>query len=252
MADIDQIDVRDDRAVRTITFYHPKGNSLPGSSLRGLSEAVMEAGQDSRVKVIVLQSRGDQIFCAGASFDELTSVDSPSKGKDFYMGFTRLILSMRNCPKFIIARVQGKVVGGGVGVVAAADYALAHQTASLRLSELALGIGPFVVGPVIERKIGSGKFQAMALDTEWRDAKWGRSSGLYAKVYDTHVELDEAVHVVARGCAERSVLAVAKLKAAFWQGTEHWETLLEARASMSGSLALSNEARTLIKKAAGK
>lgn len=225
--------------VATISFYHPKKNSLPGALLKQLSEAVRAAGKDPAVRVIVLRSGGEGPFCAGASFDELLAIDSFERGKEFFMGFARLILAMKECPKFVITRVQGKAVGGGVGVVAASDYALATRGASIKLSELALGIGPFVVGPAVERKIGPGPFQALSIDTDWRDAGWAHAHGLYAQVHEDIGALDAAVNSLAQRLAQSSPAAMALLKSAFWKGTEEWQTLLEERAEMSGKLVLS-------------
>ncbi len=225
--------------IARIEFFHPKKNALPGALLKELAEAVRAAGKHTAARVILLRSAGDGPFCAGASFDELLAIDSFERGKEFFMGFARLILAMKKTPKFILTRVQGKVVGGGVGVVSASDYALATGRAAIKLSELALGIGPFVVGPAVERKIGPGPFQALSIDTDWRDAAWAKAHGLYAEVYESIEELDQAVEALARKLADSSPEAMARLKAVFWQGTEHWDQLLEERAEISGRLVLS-------------
>ena len=233
--------------IATIDFGHPKGNSLPGELLRRLAEAVREAGTRSEARVVVLRSEGTGPFCAGASFDELRAIADAAAGRDFFLGFARLILAMRACPKFVLARVQGKAVGGGVGVVAASDYAIAAESASVRLSELAVGIGPFVVGPVIERKIGLAAFQALAIDAAgWRDAAWAARAGLFAHVVPTARELDAAVEALARRLAASNPEAMARMKAIFWEGTESWDALLERRAEMSGTLVLSDFTRDAI------
>ena len=233
--------------IATIVFGHPKGNSLPGDLLRRLAESVREAGEARDARVVVLRSEGTGPFCAGASFDELRAIADEATGKEFFLGFARLILAMRSCPKFVIARVQGKTVGGGVGVVAAADYAIAAEGASVRLSELAVGIGPFVVGPVIEKKIGLAAFQALAVDAAgWRDAAWAARAGLFAQVVAVERELDTAVDALARRLAASNPEAMARMKAIFWEGTEEWETMLERRAEMSGALVLSDFTRNAI------
>ncbi len=244
----DQSDVQKEikSGIQTITFHNERGNSLPGETLRRLRDVVDEAGKDTAVRVVVLQSRGEGAFCGGASFDELLSLKDPLEGKEFFMGFARLILSMRRCPKFIITRVQGKTVGGGVGVVAASDYVFAHSAAALRLSELALGIGPFVVGPAIERKVGVGAFQALALDTEWRDAAWAKIHGLYTDLSNDHQELITKVSTFAEKLQKQSPQAMAELKATFFRGTEEWEELLEKRAAISGRLVVGKEAQGII------
>jgi methylglutaconyl-CoA hydratase len=244
-------DVHD--GVGTITFAHPKGNSLPAALLRELAETVTALGRDDAARVIVLRSAGTGPFCAGASFDELTRIDDAARGKEFFMGFARLILAMRDCPKFVVARVQGRVVGGGVGVVAASDYAVATEAASVKLSELAVGIGPFVVGPVIERKIGLAPFQALAVDaTEWRDARWAERAGLFARVVPALPELDGAVDGLATRLARSNPEAMARMKAMFWRGTDEWGTLLEERAAMSGSLVLGDFTRRAIESFKGR
>jgi methylglutaconyl-CoA hydratase len=245
--------VRTEHGIATIQFSHPKGNSLPGALLRRIADAVDGAGADAGTRVVVLRSGEPGPFCAGASFDELRSIGDAVAGKEFFMGFARLILAMRRCPKFVIARVHGKTVGGGVGVVAAADYAIATAGASVRLSELAVGIGPFVVGPVIQRKIGAGAFQALAIDAGgWRDAAWAERHGLYAEVVATAEALDAAVARVAEHLAVSNPEAMARMKATFWDGTDEWAGLLEERAVMSGTLVLSDFTRNAIAAFAGR
>ncbi|HET9455102.1 MAG TPA: enoyl-CoA hydratase/isomerase family protein [Gemmatimonadaceae bacterium] len=232
--------------IATLSFYHPKGNSLPGALLAELAAGVARLGADPAVHVIVLRSEGAGPFCAGASFDELASIGDAARGKVFFSGFATLILAMRRCPRPIVTRVHGKVAGGGVGVVAASDYVVATRTAALRLSELAVGIGPFVVGPVIERKIGPGAFAAMALDAAWRDAAWGERFGLYAKVCEDDAALDAEVTAIAASLAKANPEAIALLKEIFWKDTPAWDALLEERAAMSGRLVLSEHTRRAI------
>jgi methylglutaconyl-CoA hydratase len=222
-----------------VTFGGTKGNSLPGHMLRDLAGAVESAGARSDVNVIVIRSDGDGPFCAGASFDELKSIDNERAGKEFFLGFARVILAMTRSPRPIVVRVHGKAVGGGVGIAAAADYAIATRSAAIRLSELAVGIGPFVVGPVIEHKIGRGPFGAMAIDADWRDAEWAERHGLYASVKESTRELDAAVDAQAARLAAANPDAVTRIKQTVWAGTDHWPRLLDERAAMSGTLVLS-------------
>jgi methylglutaconyl-CoA hydratase len=226
--------------IATISFGGTKGNALSGELLRELAATIESTGKRSDVNVILLRSEGDGPFCAGASFDELKSIGDEVTGKKFFLGFAGVILAMTRCPKAVVVRVQGKAVGGGVGVVAAADYAMATHSAGIRLSELAIGIGPFVVGPVIEHKIGRGPYAAMSIDAEWRDANWAERHGLYAAVKDSVAELDAALALFVRKLAEANPDAVSRIKRIVWAGTEHWEKLLDERAAMSGSLVLSD------------
>lgn len=222
------------------SFYHPMSNSMPGHLLRKLAQEIETLGKDDKVKVIVLQSEGDKAFCAGASFDELISIKDFETGKYFFSGFAAVINAMRKAPKFIIARVQGKAVGGGVGLASAADYTLATDNAAVKLSELAVGIGPFVVGPAVERKIGTSAFTQLAIDAaEWQSAQWAREKGLYTNVFGTTAELDTAVNKLATTLSNSNPEAMAMLKKVFWQGTDHWDELLIERAGMSGKLVLS-------------
>ncbi len=235
--------------VGTISFGHPKGNSLPGALLAQLAEAVTRAAGDDQVRVVVLRSTGTGAFCAGASFDELKSIDNPESGRRFFMGFATLILAMRRCPKFIITRVQGKAVGGGVGVIAASDYVLASTAAAVRLSELAVGIGPFVVGPVIEKTIGLAAFSALAIDaTGWRNADWALRHGLFAETHDGPEALEDAVTGISQQLATSNPEAMAAMKTVFWEGTEHWDALLAARAVTSGTLVLSPFAQQALRR----
>lgn len=232
--------------IASITFGGTKGNSLSGELLSELASTVEATGKRADVNVIVIRSDGEGPFCAGASFDELKSIADEKTGKQFFLGFAKVLLAMTQTPKPVIVRVQGKTVGGGVGVVAAADYAIAVRTASVRLSELTVGIGPFVVGPVIEHKIGRGPYSAMALDAEWRDAEWAERHGLYASVKDSVAELDAAVDAFATKLAASNPAAVSRIKQTVWTGTDHWPRLLDERAAMSGSLVLSEFTRKAI------
>jgi methylglutaconyl-CoA hydratase len=245
--DSGHVSVHTVNGIATLQFGHPKGNSLPGALLRQIADALDALGADTEARVVVLRSTEPGPFCAGASFDELRSIQDAVTGKEFFMGFARLVLAMRGCPKFIIARVHGKTVGGGVVLAAASDYAIASASAAVRLSELAVGIGPFVVGPVIQRKIGLGAFQALAVDAvTWRDAAWAEQHGLFAEVSADGEALDTAVAALADRLARSSPDAMARMKATFWEGTEHWDTLLEERAAMSGTLVLSPFTRSAI------
>lgn len=232
--------------IATVTFGHPKSNSLPGVLLRQLASTFDRLANDDAARVIVLQSQGEATFCAGASFDELRAIADVAQGREFFSGFADLLLAMRRCPKFVVARVQGKAAGGGVGIIAAADYAIAAPTASVRLSELAIGIGPFVVGPVVQRRIGHGAFAAMTIDTDWRDAAWAGRHGLYAQVVDTPRALDLVVTGFASRLAASNPAAMSALKRTFWEGTEHWDTFLYERAAESGRLVLSTFTRDAI------
>ncbi len=225
--------------VATVTFGHPKSNSLPAALLAKLAESIAQAGRDPAARVIVLRSEGTGAFCAGASFDEFKAVRDAAAGKGFFSGFAEVILAMIRSPKFVVTRVQGKTAGGGVGILAASDYVLAVKDASLKLSELALGLGPFVVGPVIEKKIGLAATSALTVDAEWRSAAWAQQHGLYAEVLDTVEALDRRVEVFGRKLAGYNPEAVQRLKTLFWEGTEHWPDLLAARAEISGTLVLS-------------
>lgn len=225
--------------IATVRFHHPKRNALPASVLRQLAEAIDQAATNAEVRVVILASEGTGAFCAGASFDELRALRNADEGKEFFTGFARVILAMRRCPKVIIARVQGKVVGGGVGLVAATDYSFALPEASIRLSELAVGLGPFVVGPVIERKIGRAAFAALSIDADWRSAEWGEQHGLYTRVMDTEAAMDSVLPALANRLAGVNPDAITQLKRVLWEGTNHWETLLFERAAISGKLAMS-------------
>jgi methylglutaconyl-CoA hydratase len=233
--------------IGTIEFYHPASNSLPGTLLADLASTITEMGKDEKVKVMVLKSSGDRAFCAGASFDELVAINDMANGTRFFMGFANVINAMRKCPKLIIGRVQGKAVGGGVGLASSVDYCLAHSSSSVKLSELAVGIGPFVVGPAVERKIGTAAMSQLAIDaTTWKSAAWAREKGLYAEVFENHSDLDAAVNTLTEKLASSNPEAMRHLKSIFWEGTDHWNDLLASRAERSGKLVLSDFTKNAI------
>ncbi len=235
--------------IATIEFFHPSSNSLPAAILTDLAKTINDIGIDNRVKVIVLRSAGEKAFCAGASFEELMAISNEEEGKKFFSGFAYVINAMRKCHKLIIGRVQGKAVGGGVGIIAATDYAIATEDASVKLSELAIGIGPFVVGPAVERKIGVAGYTQLAIDaTEWRSAEWAKRHGLYSEIHKNVFEVDDAVIKLAEQLGHSSPDAMAQLKKVFWAGTENWDTLLSDRAAISGHLVLSQFTRNAINK----
>jgi methylglutaconyl-CoA hydratase len=235
--------------IATIEFSHPQSNSMPGELLRRLALEIENAGKHKETKVIVIKSSGDKTFCAGASFDELISISDLETGKKFFSGFAAVINAMRKAPKFVIARVQGKAVGGGVGIASAADYTLATEAASVKLSELNVGIGPFVVGPAVERKVGTAAFSALSMNAgEWMSSQWAKEKSLYAAIYPTIAELDKAVEELVIKLSQSNPEAMMMLKKVFWQGTENWDLLLAERAEMSGKLVLSEFTRNFIEK----
>ncbi|MGO2294790.1 MAG: enoyl-CoA hydratase/isomerase family protein [Psychroflexus halocasei] len=227
--------------IATVEFFHPAHNSLPSDILSKLATTITEVGQDDEVLVIILKSGGDRTFCAGASFTELINIKDETEGEKFFMGFANVINAMRKCPKFIIGRVQGKTVGGGVGLASAMDYCMATKYAAIKLSELNLGIGPFVVGPAVQRKLGASGMSQIAIDANtFYSPEWAKQKGLYANVYDSTEELDEAVIDFARNLCEYNPEAVKEMKQMFWRGTEDWDQLLNERAKISGRLVLSD------------
>lgn len=240
------VELRDASAV--VTFSHPKSNSLPDALLRKLADEIGKIAANSGIKVIVLRSEGTGAFCAGASFDEMKAIADAHNGREFFGGFARVILAMIRAPQFVVARVHGKVTGGGVALVAAADYSIAVNDASLKLSELAIGLGPFVIGPVVERKVGLGAFQALAIDADWRDAAWAERHGLYSRVVDDAKDLDKALEKLLEFLSLANPEAIKQLKLAFWSDTQDWGDLMDRRAAISGALVLSAHTRTAIEK----
>ena len=237
------------KGITSIEFFHPQSNSMPGKILHDLSIAIQHAGQDPDTIVIILRSGGEKAFCAGASFDELVAIKNEKEGLAFFSGFAHIINAMRLCPKFIIGRIHGKCVGGGVGLAASVDYAIASEAAEVRLSELAIGIGPFVVGPAVERKIGTSAFSQLSIDaTHWRNADWARRKGLFAELHATPEEMDESIHRLSYTLSHANPDAMAEMKKIFWKGTEHWDHLLIDRAKISGRLVLSEFTKNAIEK----
>jgi methylglutaconyl-CoA hydratase len=227
--------------VATISFSHPSSNSFPSQLLYDLTQTLNTISNDDTVSIVVLKSEGDGVFCAGASFDELLSINDLEAGKTFFSGFANVINAMRNCKKLIVGRVQGKAVGGGVGLIAACDYVFATKTASVKLSELAIGIGPFVIEPAVSRKIGKTAMSQLSLTAhEWKGSEWAFGKGLYTEIFDTVMEMDLAVSAFTKKLSSYNPEALAEMKHVFWENTAHWDTLLYERAAISGQLVLSD------------
>ena len=238
-----------EHGINTIEFFHPQSNSLPGKILEELAREIHFAGTHDDTRVIILKSAGEKTFCSGASFDELIAIKTEAEGLKFFSGFAHVINAMRKCPKFIIGRIQGRCVGGGVGLAASVDYAIASAKAEVKLSELAVGIGPFVVGPAVERKIGTAAFSALSIDAgNWRSTDWAKRKGLFAEVHESIENMDEAVYRLANTLAHSNPDAMAEMKKIFWKGTENWDILLKERAAISGRLVLSEFTRNAIAK----
>jgi len=232
-----------------IEFFHPNRNSMPSDVLSLLEQTIIDASKNENVKVIVLKSGGDRTFCAGASFNELIGIENETCGKQFFMGFANVINAMRKCPKLIIGRVQGKSVGGGVGLAAATDYCLATKYASIKLSEISIGIGPFVIEPAVSRKMGVTAMSQMTIDAEtFFSTEFAKDKGLYAEVFETVGDLDEAVKILAEKLAGYNPEALIEMKKVFWKGTENWDVLLSERAEISGKLVLSKFTKMVLKR----
>lgn len=235
--------------IATIEFFHPQSNSLPGKLLDALAKAIHAEGLNTATKVMILRSSGEKIFCAGASFDELLAITSEEQGLAFFSGFANVLNAMREAPKCIIARIHGKCVGGGVGLAAAADYAIAVEGADIKLSELAVGIGPFVIGPAVERKLGLSAFSQLTIDaTMWRSADWALRKGLFAELHTDLAGMDQSVKRLATTLSNTSPEAMREVKNILWKGTENWNTLLKERAAISGRLILSDESKSFLAK----
>ncbi len=235
--------------VATITFFHPASNSFPRELLNRLIDAFNRLSNDNNVHIILLQSEGKKAFCAGASFDELLEIKTLEEGKIFFLGFADLILAMRNCSKLIIARAQGKAVGGGVGILAASDYCFATEAADIKLSELSIGIGPFVIAPALERKIGVSALSELTIDAKsWKTAYWAKQKGLFARVFETNRDMDDAIDNLTQNLANYNIEALTEMKKVFWKNTNHWDELLTERASISGRLVLSDFTKNALKK----
>jgi methylglutaconyl-CoA hydratase len=235
--------------IATITFYHPASNSFPTLLLNRLIENINCLAVDDTVSIIILQSEGDRAFCAGAFFDELLAISNIEDGKQFFLGFANLINAMRKCPKLIIGRVQGKSVGGGLGIIAATDYCFATENADIKLSEFTIGLGPFVIEPAIKRKIGLAAASKLTIDaTDWHTAYWAKEKGLFSRVFETVKDMDEYVSILSQKLASYNPEALTEMKKVFWQGTDHWDEFLAEKAEISGRLVLSDFTKNALKK----
>ena len=233
--------------IGTIEFFHPQSNSLPSKILDSLAKTITECGKNDDINVIILKSKGDRAFCAGASFDELTNISNIDEGKKFFMGFANVINASRKCPKLIICRVQGKAVGGGVGMACAVDYCFATKYSAIKLSELAIGIGPFVVGPAVERRSGVSAYSTLSINaTKWFSPSWAKEKGIFSEIFDSTEEMDQEIAKLATTLSKSNPEAMKKLKEVFWEDYNHWDNLLEERAEFSGKLVLSSFTKNAI------
>ena len=231
-----------------IEFYHPKSNSLPSNLLTKLETEIIKAGEDESIKTILIRSSGDKAFCAGASFDELLNISDEESGEEFFNGFANLINAIRKVPKFVIGEVQGKTVGGGVGLACAFDYCFATENASVKLSELSIGIGPFVIAPAVERKIGISALSELSIDAgNWRSSVWAKEKGMFYSVSETKAEMQNASRELLESISEYSTESVSEMKKALWKGCENWDTLLSGNAKISGKLVLSDFTKNKLK-----
>lgn len=235
--------------IATVEFGHPASNSFPSELLERLEKEINKLSDEEGINLIMLRSEGDRTFCAGASFDELTAIENTEQGRAFFSGFANVINAMRRCSKLIVGRVQGKAVGGGVGLAAACDYVLATEAAAIKLSELSIGIGPFVIAPAVERKMGVAALAELTLAaTDWKNAYWAKEKGLYARVFDSVKELDKEVTIFAEKLASYNPQALFEMKKILWKNTDHWESLLQERAAISGELVLSDFTKNALSK----
>jgi methylglutaconyl-CoA hydratase len=235
--------------IATIAFGHPASNSFPSELLDRLTKEIISVGKNTEVFVIILKSEGEKAFCAGASFDELVAISNLEQGKQFFSGFANVINAIRTCGKLVIGRIQGKAVGGGVGLAAACDYVLATENAAIKLSEFTIGIGPFVIEPAVTRKIGVSGTAELTIDaTNWKNAYWAKEKGLYARVFETAKELDIAIELLSEKLASYNIAALSEMKKVLWKGTENWADLLEERAAVSGELVLSEFTKKALEK----
>jgi methylglutaconyl-CoA hydratase len=236
-----------DNKLAIIEFSHPASNSFPSSLLDRLTKEINNLSNNADISVIILKSSGTGAFCAGASFDELLTVTNLEDATKFFSGFANVLNAMRNCSKIIIGRIHGKAVGGGVGIAATCDYAFATIESGIKLSELSIGIGPFVIEPAITRKIGKSALSEMTLEAEWKSAAWANQKGLYAKVLSTTKELDTEITSFLNKLMSFNPEALAELKKVLWKETENWDTLLYERAQLSGKLILSDFSKNALK-----
>ena len=238
-----------DHYIATITFSHPQSNSFPSELLQKLVDTFNRLSTDDSVKVIILQSEGEKAFCAGASFDELLAVNDAASGKIFFSGFANLINAMRKCSKLIIGRIHGKSVGGGVGIAAACDYCFATEASDIKLSELSIGIGPFVIAPALQRKMGVSALSELSLEAKsWKTAYWAEKKGLFNTVFENTRDLDNGIDILTQQLSQYNPEALLEMKQMFWEGTEHWDDLLIQRAEISGKLALSDFTKEALSK----
>lgn len=234
----------DEYGIASITFYHPSHNSFPRKQLEELANEIRDIGKKKEVKVVLLKSAGEGSFCAGASFDELLTIETREAGKHFFSGFALVLNAIRLCDKVVVGQVQGKAIGGGMGLAAACDYCFASKNASVRLSELGVNMGPFVIAPAVERKVGLAAFTKLTLNPSlYKDAKWGKKHGLFQEVYPDLERMENAVHVFCKQLTTYSSEALTDIKRMFWHDTAHWDELLFERADISGKLVLSDETK---------
>lgn len=235
------------KGIATIEFGHPKANSLTSALLEGLMQEFNSLSENDKVSLILLKSKGEGAFCAGASFDELLQIDNLTDATHFFNGFANVFLAMRNCKKPIVGQIQGKATGGGVGLIAACDYTLATENAWIRLPELAIGIAPFVIAPVLIRKIGTTALNEMYMTPNlWKESHWAQRYNLYTQVLKNIKELNEQTAHFTENLAKINSNVLAEMKQITWKNTENWSEELHKNATLSAKFLLSEETKSIL------
>jgi Enoyl-CoA hydratase/carnithine racemase len=170
----------DTRGVATLTLNRPdKHNALDGATMQELHAALIAIAGNSQARVVVLTGAGAS-FCAGADIAHMRSMMGATEQQnvDDALLLVRCLRTLDELDKPVIARVNGNVFGGGVGLVACADIAIGAQTAKFALTEVRLGIVPAAISPYVVTAIGNRNARRLFLTAAPFDAAEARSIGL--------------------------------------------------------------------------
>lgn len=221
--------------VAQITLNRPEvRNAFDDTLIQSLTKAFTRLGKDANVRVIILRAEGSA-FCAGADLNWMQrSVDfSFSENVQDAHHLAAMLKAIYDCPKPVIARVHGAAFGGGVGLVAACDIALATESAKFCLSETRLGLIPAVISPFVVPKIGQTAARRYFLTAEVFSATQAAHLNLVTEVASDEAALDALLAKIVGAILANGPEALSQSKVLLEQITHFaWDRAVDITTKM--------------------